>query len=133
MNTHAKLVMLILSSTLTISLSGCEKQGPAEKAGKSIDSAIEQSGDKIQSTSDALDRQTEKASIALDDTAITAKVKEAIFVEPELEVLKISVNTTNGVTTLTGSVDTPQNSIRAEEIASKVNGVKSVKNQLVIK
>jgi predicted small lipoprotein YifL len=34
-------------STLFIALAGCQKEGPAERAGKAMDNAAEKTGDKI--------------------------------------------------------------------------------------
>jgi hyperosmotically inducible periplasmic protein len=44
-----------------------------------------------------------------------------------------NVDVKNGEVTITGEVDNAQEKARAEEIASKTSGVKSVKNQLTIK
>lgn len=133
MNTSERFSLICFSAALVVGLAACEKQKPAETAGESIDQAIEKAGDKIDEASKKLGEQTEKASEVLDDTAITAKIKEAILAEPGLKVLQITVNTTNGVVTLSGSVDSQQSSDRAKEIADAVAGVKSVENQLVVK
>ena len=69
----------------------------------------------------------------MDDTAITAKVKAAVFAEPGLKTLQISVDTIKGVVTLSGSVDSKSNSDSAEELAGAVAGVRDVENELVIK
>lgn len=77
--------------------------------------------------------QGEKAEIAIDDTEITTKVKAAIFAEPGLKTLQISVDTVKGVVTLSGSVASAPNSDKAKALASAVSGVKEVNNQLAIK
>jgi hyperosmotically inducible periplasmic protein len=41
-----------VSMLLMIGLVACNKPGPAETAGKNIDSAMEKAGDKIESTAD---------------------------------------------------------------------------------
>lgn len=69
----------------------------------------------------------------IDDSTITTKVKAAIFNEPSLKVLQINVETFKGVVQLSGFVDTPQNSSKAAEVAAGVKGVKSVKNNLIVK
>jgi len=118
---------------LVIGLAACDKEHPAESAGRSIDQAADKAGDKMDQVSKNLGEQSDKVGEALDDTAITAKVKAAILKEPDLSVLRINVETTKGVTTLSGSVDSQQNSDRAKEIASAVAEVKEVDNQLVVK
>ena len=77
--------------------------------------------------------KTEQAGDKLGDAAITAKVKTALIGEPGLKALKIDVDTANGIVTLTGSVDSPQNLERATQVAQAVEGVKSVDNRLNIK
>jgi len=115
-----------VSMLLLVGLAACEKPGPAETAGKKIDQTADQVGDK-------LGAQGAKAGVAIDDTEITAKVKAAIFAEPGLKTLQISVDTIKGVVTLSGSVDTQSNSNRAKELASAVAGVNGVENRLVVK
>ena len=115
-----------VSMLLLVGLAACEKPGPAETAGKKIDQTADQVGDK-------LGAQGAKAGVAIDDTEITTKVKAAIFAEPGLKTLQISVDTIKGVVTLSGSVDTQSNSNRAKELASAVAGVNGVENRLVVK
>lgn len=69
----------------------------------------------------------------VDDTAITTKVKAAIFEDPTLKTLQINVETRDGVVQLAGFVDTAQNVKKAGEVARGVKGVKSVKNDLIVK
>ena len=66
----------------------------------------------------------------LDDAAITARVKTAIFNEKALPVTKISVTTEDRVVQLTGNVATPTEKRKAGEVASKVPGVRRVVNAL---
>ena len=77
--------------------------------------------------------QSAKAGVAIDDTEITTKVKAAIFAEPGLKTLQISVDTVKGVVTLSGSVDSQASSNRTKELASAVAGVRDVENRLVVK
>jgi osmotically-inducible protein OsmY len=69
----------------------------------------------------------------IDDSAITTKVKAAIFNEPSLKVFQINVETFKGEVQLSGFVDTPQSVSKAGEVARGVKGVKSVKNNLIVK
>ena len=69
----------------------------------------------------------------VDDSVITTKVKAAIFDEPTLKSLQINVKTYQGVVQLSGFVDSDQNVKKAGEIADSVDGVKSVKNDLIVK
>ena len=120
-----------------VGLTACDEPGPAETTGKKIDQTVGDAGKKIGEAADKvvekLGEQGEKASVAIDDTEITAKVKAAIFAEPGLKTLQISVDTVKGVVTLSGSVDSLPSSDMAKALAGAVAGVKEVKNRLVIK
>lgn len=67
---------------------------------------------------------------AISDTDITAKVKLKYVGDKALKGSDISVNTTNGVVTLTGSAASSDAKKHAEEVAEQVKGVKSVSNEL---
>ena len=69
----------------------------------------------------------------VDDTAITTKVKTAIFGDPALKVLQINVETFKGVVQLSGFVNSAQSASKAGEVARGVHGVVEVKNDLVVK
>jgi len=69
----------------------------------------------------------------VDDSSITTRVKAAIFDDPSLKVLQINVETFKGEVQLSGFVDSAQNIRRAGEVARGVRGVRSVKNDLIVK
>jgi osmotically-inducible protein OsmY len=69
----------------------------------------------------------------VDDSVITTKVKAAIFNEETLKTLQINVKTFKGVVQLSGFVDSAQSVKKAGEVAGNVNGVVSVKNDLIVK
>jgi hypothetical protein len=69
----------------------------------------------------------------VDNTVITTKVKAAIFNESSLKVSEINVETFKGSVQLSGFVDTQANIDKAGEIALRVKGVKSVKNNIILK
>jgi len=114
----------------------CDEPGPAQTAGKKIDQTVNEAGKRINETADKVSgkigEQRDKAGVEIDDTEITAKVKAAIFAEPGLKSLQISVETTKGVVTLSGSVDTLANGDMAKALAGAVAGVSRVKNHLVL-
>ena len=127
-------------------LTACDQPNPAETAGKKIDQTADDAGKKIGEVADkagqAMDvavtsagknigEQGIKAGVAIDDAEITARVKAAIFAEPGLRTLQISVDTVKAVVTLTGSVDSPASSDRAKALAGAVAGVNEVINKLV--
>ena len=67
-----------------------------------------------------------------DEASTTAKVKKAIYSEPSLKVMDISVSTDDGVVELTGVVNTRAERLKAAQVASRVEGVKRVKNELKV-
>jgi osmotically-inducible protein OsmY len=60
-------------------------------------------------------------------------VKSAILNEPTLKVFQINVETFKGEVQLSGFVDSAQHVNKAGEVARSVGGVKSVKNNLIVK
>jgi hyperosmotically inducible protein len=66
----------------------------------------------------------------LDDSAITAKVKSAFVADKQVNALDIQVTTFKGVVQLSGFASSQQEIDRAVELARKVPGVKSVKNDI---
>ncbi len=133
MNTLERFKLVVVSMAIAAGLVACDKPNPAETTGQKIDQATEEAGQKMEQAADKLGAQSEKAGELFDDAAITAKVKTAILAEEGLKVLQINVDTMKGVVTLSGSVDTQQNSDKAKEIAGAVAGVKDVENKLVVK
>lgn len=81
----------------------------------------------------ATTQKRETAGQYIDDTTITTKVKTAIFNEPGLKTMQITVNTYKGVVQLSGFVDSSQNADKAGEVARSVTGVAEVKNDLRVK
>lgn len=68
-----------------------------------------------------------------DDTTITTKVKAKLFDDPQTSGFAISVKTYQGTVQLSGFVTSDKEKDRAAELTKGVPGVKSVKNDLIIK
>jgi osmotically-inducible protein OsmY len=68
-----------------------------------------------------------------DDTVITTKVKAAILNEPTLKSAEINVETFKGVVQLSGFVTSQAAESTAIAVTRKVEGVKSVKNDMRLK
>lgn len=81
----------------------------------------------------AATQTSESTGQFVDNSAITTKVKAAIFNDETLKTLQISVETYKGEVLLSGFVDSAQSVRRAGEVARGVNGVVSVKNKLIVK
>jgi osmotically-inducible protein OsmY len=70
---------------------------------------------------------------AMDDSAITAGVKQAIGRSAELKAADIDVATREGIVQLSGYVGSAENVATAASVARTVKGVKSVRNDLRLK
>jgi len=62
----------------------------------------------------------------VDDTWITTKVKSKLAAAKGVKASDISVSTTDGIVTLTGTATSAKEKTRAEHLAKQVKGVKSV-------
>jgi osmotically-inducible protein OsmY len=69
----------------------------------------------------------------VDDTAITTKVKAAIFNDPSLKSMEINVETFKGRVQLSGFVRSQANIQEAVAVAQGVSGVVSVGNDMRLK
>ena len=69
----------------------------------------------------------------VDDTVITAKVKTAILGDSTLKSTEINVETFKGVVQLSGFVKAQADVNQAVVVAKNVHGVKSVKNDMLVK
>jgi osmotically-inducible protein OsmY len=99
-----KTSLVVIGLTFSATLAGCAATSTSESTGGYVDSA-----------------------------SITTKVKAAILDDASLKVFQIHVDTFKDVVQLSGYVDSPAMVSHAGEVASKVAGVKSVKNDLLVK
>jgi osmotically-inducible protein OsmY len=78
-------------------------------------------------------RTQESTGQYVDDSTITAKVKGEFLGDSALKSFQISVETFKGTVQLSGFVNSAEVRDRAAVVARRVNGVKSVKNDLIVK
>ena len=133
MNISIRFLVAGVSMGLIIGLAACDKAQSAKTTGTSTDQMTGMIDNKMEDISKNPAEQDNMISKAIYNRAINAKVKTAILGDTDLRVLRIRVETTEGVTTLSGSVDTQQNSDKAMELAGPVDGVRGVENLLVVK
>ena len=69
----------------------------------------------------------------VDDSVITTKIKTQLANDEFLKSFQISVETRKGIVELSGFVDSQKAKDKADQIARGVEGVKSVKNALIVK
>lgn len=68
----------------------------------------------------------------IDDATITAKVKTVLLNDPQVGGMKIDVDTTLGVVTMSGTVKSSAEETRAVQLARNVAGVRDVKSTLQV-
>ena len=78
-------------------------------------------------------RTHESAGEFVDDSVITTKVKSLLAQDDFLKSFQISVETYQGTVQLSGFVNSQKAVDKAASITSNVKGVKSIKNNLVVK
>jgi hyperosmotically inducible protein len=138
-----KLFVVLLVSAV-MGLSACKEEGPAEKAGKRVDQAVEDTNKNIEKQSEAIQENVEQRDEAMgrksesvgeyvDDATITSKVKAEMMADPLIGENDIEVVTDKGIVKLTGTVKSQQTSDRAVEIANGIKGVQSVESHLLVK
>lgn len=81
----------------------------------------------------AATRTRESPGEYVDDSVITTKVKSLLAADDFLKSFQIGVETFKGVVQLSGFVNTQKAVDKAVEITKSVKGVKSIKNDLIVK
>jgi hyperosmotically inducible protein len=77
--------------------------------------------------------KSESTGEYIDDSAISNKVRAELIDDKDLNLFKIDVTTYKGVVQLSGFVDSEAAKERASAVAGSVDGVKEVRNDLIIK
>jgi hyperosmotically inducible periplasmic protein len=123
-------ITLAAAIAAALALSACDQRS-SDTAPRRVDPTV--STAPAPDASQKVAAATDKVAVAVDDSALTAKVKAALLAEPGLKSLQIGVETKNGAVTLSGSVDSTTSRDRAKDVASGVAGVSTVVDQLTVK
>lgn len=118
------LIPLVGAVAAALVLAACDKPNDTT-VGERVDGAV---ADVQQSTAET----GEAIQASATDAGITAKVNVALAADDLLSATKIDVDTTDGRVTLTGTAPDATSRDRATTLASAVEGVREVNNQLVI-
>jgi len=81
----------------------------------------------------AVTRGQETVGAYVDDTAITTAIKGRFADNKDVDATSIRVETLNGTVMLSGFAKSTLEKTTAESLAHKVNGVKSVKNEIAVR
>jgi hyperosmotically inducible protein len=79
------------------------------------------------------DRYERSTGEYIDDKTIHVRVKKALSDNPEYKFGDVNVTSFRGVVQLSGFVNTPDQKKTAGAIAEKVQGVKSIENNITVK
>jgi hyperosmotically inducible protein len=116
----------------------------AREAGTAARNEMDQLGltpdsirDELTRTGKVIRRKSEVVGHALSDAAadarITTAIKAKLVADPQLSAVAISVSTTDGCVTLSGSASSPENIRRAMTLAYDTEGVNQVVSTLMVK
>jgi len=148
--------MLLLSITSAMTIAACDTQHkPAESVGQRTDKPIERTNSRATAAGEKVGAQMDRSetnmsnaasSVAADanstsarpgdtlaDGAITTSINADLLKDPELSVLKIDVDTKQGVVVLNGLTPSETARVRAAKLAAAVKGVSRVENNLSVK
>lgn len=136
-------VPMLAALAVAAALTACSKHDDERTAGQKLDGAIadakQSAAETKQDAKQAMNDAEMSAKRAADTTAqvssdvtITAKVNAALVADDKLKATQINVDTREGQVTLTGQAPDAQSRERATTLASAVDGVKQVNNQLVV-
>lgn len=81
----------------------------------------------------AVTRGQETVGAYVDDTAITTAVKARFVENQQVDAMAISVETLQGTVMLSGFAKNTNEKAAAEALARKVEGVSTVKNEIVVR
>jgi len=134
---------LLGALALAAALAACSKQPDERTAGQKLDGAIAEAkqagaeakadaGQAMDQAENKLKAATAAASEAVTDAAIVTKINAALMADDRLKATKIDVRAEDGRVTLTGTAPDAGSQARATTLASAVQGVRSVDNQLVV-
>lgn len=81
----------------------------------------------------AVTREQSTVGEYVDDATITTQVKAKFANDPTVSAMSISVETLRGTVQLSGFAKSAAERSQAEALASRVKGVKAIKNNIVIR
>ncbi|WP_417665958.1 BON domain-containing protein [Pseudidiomarina sp.] len=126
---------LVLASFAAVSLTACSQQeqdDTRDKAQSSLEQATEATKQAASDAADFTRDAAERTGDFLSDSAITARVKTALFEADQISASAINVETIDGHVVLSGVVTTSEEADLAAQLARGVEGVKSVENDIEV-
>jgi hyperosmotically inducible protein len=119
-----------IAKTLIAAMVGSALLSGSALAEDSMSQKAQQTAD---STGSKIDSSMKKVDGFMDDSGVTAKAKAALVDDEAIKSTDISVETHQGVVTLSGFVTSQDQAEKAVALVQKVEGVKSVSDKLHVK
>jgi osmotically-inducible protein OsmY len=125
-----RFVLVSLAAAVTLTAVGCASQNANEAANTATRQVSNAANAIANKTGEVAQNLNKAAAPALGDATVTARVKAKLLADG---VTGTTVDTTDGVVTLAGSVAGDDQKAKAERDARETEGVKDVKNELIVK
>lgn len=123
---HKYLMAFVVAMALAgLGLAGCHKSTPEQSPGEQMQQGAQQMGQGIKNAAT-------RAGAYASDAAITSHVKARLAANQGLSSFSISVETSNGIVTLTGTVDNQAQRKLAGQLTANTEGVKGVNNEIEV-
>ena len=128
-NLGVRTLAAVMAAIWGLGIAGCEKTSAPEQGAKNVAPPAPIAAP---STKIAKPEPARADPAAARDAALAAAVKAAFAADARLKSFAIDIRAENGAVELFGTVDAKSSREKAEKIAAAVDGVKSVKNHLVL-
>ncbi|EKE82911.1 BON domain-containing protein [Idiomarina xiamenensis] len=131
MKQRSKLLTSGVMALSVLTLAACS-EAQRDSAEQKSEQAMESAEQTANDVADSAKKGMNEAGEYIDDSVITARVKAKLMDDDNLDNSDISVETTDGVVSLTGTVAKEADIDTAENLTEMVEGVKSVENELKV-
>ncbi len=133
----SKTLSLTIAGALLLGLAACDLKPKADNPGKTLDKLVENAGRNLESAPAPApvapgQGAAQPGGSPATDAALAARVKAALSAEPELRTVTVDVKSADGVVTLYGTAESTAKSHQAAMVAMNVEGVRSVRNEMVV-
>jgi hyperosmotically inducible periplasmic protein len=127
-----KITLAVPVCAIALAVAPCalaQMSNPGSEASPSASESMHEAGRDVVGAGENAYQGTKTA---VKDTTITARVKSALHRDKDIKGSEIHVDTVAGVVTLSGNAPTTEDATRAQEVAQRTKGVRSVKNAISI-
>ncbi|MBC7955139.1 MAG: BON domain-containing protein [Cytophagales bacterium] len=144
MTTFKTSATALCAISLALALGACQRNNEERTAGQKLDTTVagaEQKAAEIKSdvkqeareAQQGMNRAADTMSDKMKDASITTAINAELARDSELSALKINVDTASGRVVLRGTAPNDASRTRASTLASRVDGVQAVDNQLTVR